>query len=75
MSITVRFACGHTGNVGLNQTASPVCHCGETRVTQTVARAPRFSGACSGPYAEMKTVEPAIVDVATAGPLTLKPQE
>lgn len=51
----------------------PVCpQCGERTVARTFARAPRFRGACSGPYAETVAVEPGVVNVATAGPLRLK---
>lgn len=72
MSIELRFVCGHRAKIGVNPTASPVCGCGETRVARTFARAPRFVGACSGPYAETKGLEPGVVNVATAGPLSLK---
>ena len=75
MSITLRFACGHQATIGVNPQSAPVCGCGETRITRTVARAPRFTGACSGPYAETKGVEPAIVNVAPGGALHLKVQE
>ena len=73
--IKVRYACGHEGMVSISGDAVPRCHCGEQQIVQTSAPAPRFRGACSGPYAETKAVEPAIVNVATAGPLRLKPQE
>lgn len=72
MSITVRFACGHDGTHAINSDAAPICGCGETRVVRTVARAPRFVGACSGPYCETKAMEPGIVDLTTKGPLKLK---
>lgn len=75
MSITVSFACGHRGTVSEAAEAAPVCHCGERQVRRVAARAPRFVGACSGPYCETKTVEPATVNLASAGPLKLKPQE
>ena len=73
--IRVRFACGHEGRVSETVTTTPVCVCGETRVVRTMARAPRFTGACSGPYAEMTAVEPGMVNMATAGPLKLKEQK
>ena len=69
MSIRLRFVCGHEGSVSETSEGSPVCGCGETRIARTFARAPRFSGACSGPYAEMKQVDPAVVNFTTAGPL------
>ena len=74
MSIRVRFACGHQTMVSL--TATDVrCHCGETHVVHTEARAPRFVGACSGPYAETKALEPIAVPLATGAPLIVKPQD
>ena len=75
MSIRVTFACGHSASVGLTVDSAPVCGCGETRITRTHARAPRFVGACSGPYAETTALEPAIVNVAPGGVLRLKAQE
>lgn len=51
----------------------PTCPCGETRLTYVKPRRmPRFVGACTGPYAESRGVEPATVDVAPGGPLRLK---
>lgn len=75
MSIAVRFACGHKSEVGASAEATPTCGCGETRIVRTMARAPRFVGACSGPYCETQAVDPAVVDLTTAGPLKLTPQE
>jgi predicted RNA-binding Zn-ribbon protein involved in translation (DUF1610 family) len=73
MSITVRFTCGHGTTVGEQVTTAPTCPtCGETRIARTLARPPRFTGACSGPYCESKAVEPAIVDLTQAGSLKLK---
>ena len=73
--IRVRFACGHGGTVSEKATTTPVCPCGETRITRVVARAPRFRGACSGPYCETVALEPGVVDLAPKGPLPLKLQE
>ncbi len=70
--VTVRFACEHELKVGDNPAATPQCSCGEKRVTRVHAPPPRFSGACSGPYAVMKAVTPAVVNLASAGPLRLK---
>lgn len=75
MSIKVRFACGHEGTIGTNPESAPVCPCGETRITRTFAKPPRFRGACSGPYAESAPVEAGIVNVAPKGALKLKEQE
>jgi hypothetical protein len=68
----IRFACGHDLTLGDNPSGAPVCSCGETRVQSVKARAPRFTGACSGPYAEFKNLGPAVVNLAPAGPLVLK---
>lgn len=70
--IRVTFACGHSGETKETVDAPPICGCGETRIRQTTARAPHFRGACSGPYAETRGVEPGIVNVAPGGPLVLK---
>lgn len=69
--IRVTFACGHTGTAATNIDTPPRCACGETRITRTFARAPRFTGAVTGPYAETKAIEPGIVTL-TDTPLILK---
>ena len=71
----IRFRCGHEGHVSETAETAPVCVCGETHVTRTFARPPRFRGACSGPYAETVALDAAVVNVASAGSLMLKPQE
>ena len=70
--IRVRWACGHEAAASDNADASPICGCGETRIVRTFARAPRFIGACTGPYAVTQTMEPGVVDLAPKGPLRLK---
>lgn len=71
--IKVRFGCGHEGEVAENASSAPICgECGDQRVSRTKARAPRFVGACSGPYAEAKNLSAAIVNVAPGGALSLK---
>lgn len=75
MSIRIRFACGHEGLIKGDPTSAPICPCGETRIARTFARPPRFSGACSGPYAITSAVEPGTVNVAPQGALKLKAQE
>lgn len=75
MSIRVRFACGHLGAASETATSAPVCPCGETRIARVQVRPPRFVGACSGPYAETKALDPAVVNVAPAGALPVKTQE
>lgn len=72
MSITVRFACGHEATVGLHTDSAPTCGCGETRIARVRSRGPRFVGACSGPYADTKALDPGVVDLTTAGSLQLK---
>ena len=75
-AIEVRFACGHKGTVGVAQDTPPICGaCGETWIVRTMARAPRFVGTCSGPYAETQGLEPGVVNVAPKGALSLKPHE
>ena len=71
MSIRLRFACGHDAVVS-ETVEAPSCGCGETQIARTFAPAPRFRGACSGPYCETRTVDPAVVDLTTAGPLIIK---
>jgi predicted RNA-binding Zn-ribbon protein involved in translation (DUF1610 family) len=71
--ITVYFACGHQNAVD-DRAMSPVCPtCGNTQVARAIPnRTPRFVGACRGPYAETCAVDPAVVNVAPAGPLRVK---
>lgn len=74
--IELRWVCGHKAAVGMNPQTAPACPaCGETRIARTFARAPRFTGACSGPYCLPAVVEPGIVNVAPGGALQLKPEE
>ena len=71
--IKIRFACGHEAPISPTATTAPLCLvCGEHRVQSVKAPPPRFTGACSGPYAATKAVEPGIVNVAPGGPLRLK---
>lgn len=57
--MTVHFACGHAQNVA-GPDERPQCHCGETRIRQTVtSRRPRVTGAVlPGPIATPTPVEP-----------------
>mgnify|MGYP001558283210 FL=1 len=76
MSIHIGFACGHTISVSDQVNSSPVCHCGTTQITSVrPTRAPRFTGTCSGPHAEYQALTPGVVNVAPAGPLTIKKGE
>ena len=70
--IQVTFRCGHAGTVSETAVTAPVCGCGETQVVRTVARAPRFRGTCTGPYAETVALDPGVVNVAPSGPLRIK---
>ena len=75
MSITIRYRCGHEGQLSDTIPGSPVCHCGETQITYVrPQRMPRFTGSCTGPYATFTRLDPGVVDVAPAGPLRLKEQ-
>jgi len=69
----ITFACGHDAQIGDNPSGAPVCACGEKRIQAVKVRAPRFTGAVSGPYAEFKNLEPAVVNLAPGGPLQLQP--
>ena len=72
--ITVTFACGHRLSVADNTGWQPRCEiCQDNRVSRVHARAPRFVGTVSGPYAESKGLAPGVVNVAPGGSLTLKP--
>ena len=72
--IQVRFACGHSRAVGLNQ-SDPVCQeCGDRTVRRVQARAPRFVGVATGPYCETQALGAVEVNLAPKGPLTLKEQ-
>ena len=71
--IGIRFKCGHSGVLSESFMTSPVCRCGETQIVYVQpSRAPRFTGACTGPHAEFRAVDPAAVNVAPSGPLSLK---
>lgn len=72
--ITIRFACGHQAQVEETKSDPPVCGCGERRVQAVAARAVRFTGACTGPYAETRLMEPLAVSLAER-PLVLKEQQ
>lgn len=50
--ITVRFACGHAESVDVKVVDTPVCWCGERRVSHVDAPRPRFRGVAQGPCAE-----------------------
>lgn len=69
------FACGHLADIGDNPSGAPVCACGESRIQAVKARAPKFRGACSGPYSEYAHLEPVAVNLAPGGSLTLKSQK
>lgn len=73
MAIAIRFKCGHEGLISDSVNMSPICHCGETQITFVKpSRPPRFTGACTGPYATHSHADPAVVNVAPAGPLRVK---
>ena len=73
--IAIRFSCGHEGQMGDAVFSAPVCTvCGSRQIAVVhPSRPPRFVGACSGPYAEFKALDAAVVNVAPGGPLRLKP--
>lgn len=72
----VSFGCGHGVDLPDNTVTAPTCpQCGAQTIARVQVRAPRFVGACRGPYAETKALEPAVVNVAPGGSLTLKAQK
>ena len=71
--MTVTFRCGHSVILPRDVAIAPVCHCGERVVSRVDDAKPRFTGVCTGPFAETQDMPGAIVDVAPAGPLRLKP--
>ena len=73
--IRLTFGCGHSSTIDEKATSASCPICGNRHVMRVFARPPQFIGACSGPYAESKAVEPGIVNVAAKGPLRLKDQE
>ena len=56
--IPVTFACGHAVLLKGDENP-PTCHCGETRVMISHARAPSFRGVVQGPHAQFEAL-PAI---------------
>ena len=74
--VTVTFACGHRAQVGTNVDTQPCCpECGERTVQRVKARAPRFVGVATGPYAETKALDAIAVNLAPKGPLKIKEPE
>jgi len=72
VAITVTFRCGHAQVTSPIALAALVCvQCGERIVSRVSGATPRFVGACRGPFAETKAVEPAVVSLAST-PLVLK---
>lgn len=71
--MTITFACGHTAQIGDNPSSAPICGCGERQIQGVQARAPRFTGACTGPYATFANLGPATVNLAPGGSLPLAP--
>lgn len=69
--MTLRFACGHTLELSEAHQGTPQCGCGETRIARVQARAPRFVGVATGPYAEFKNLGPATVQLAPGGSLAV----
>lgn len=71
--IAIRYKCGHSGQLNEQFNGSPVCPCGESQIVWVKpSRAPRFTGACTGPFATHSHMDPAVVNLAPAGPLKVK---
>jgi len=71
--MTITFRCGHTLTLPRDVAAAPVCACGERVVSRVAGATPRFTGTCSGPFAETQDLPGAVVNLAPAGPLRLTP--
>jgi len=70
--VTVRWRCGHTGDVDPDKVASPVCACGERKIAGVLnVGAPRIVGHATGPLVEQKYLGPQAVRLAKR-PLPLK---
>ena len=67
--LRVTFRCGHELPVSETATAAPVCACGETRIVDVQAPAPRFTGVGSGPLLHTANLEPAAVTLGSLLPL------
>ena len=72
--MTIYFACGHSAKLTEPGDQPPVCACGERRIAQVEARAPKFRGFCQGPTAVRASLQALPVMVAPDGPLKLKEQ-
>ena len=69
----VSWACGHRGDVPEAIQSSPVCpDCGDPRIRDVKAPAPRFVGVARGPSVTSKVLEAIALDLAPRGPLKLK---
>lgn len=64
MTVSVKFACGHTLDADPDK-AAPICHCGEKRIALVKAPNPRIVGTATGPLVETKPMEPGSVNLAT----------
>jgi hypothetical protein len=74
--ITATFRCGHSQRVSPTSAAPPICNlCGERVVSRVSGATPKFMGACSGPCAETRAVEPAVVSLASATMTLKSPKE
>jgi len=54
--ITLTFGCGHTTKVPDDALIAVCPTCGERRVQQVKARAPRFRGVVNGPHATFEAL-------------------
>lgn len=70
----ITFACNHHATIGDASMTAPICWCGESRIQAVTSPPPRFTGACSGPFATYRVVDPITVSL-TSRPLTLKESE
>ena len=61
--ITLTFGCGHTAKLPDDALVAVCPTCGERRVQQVKARAPRFRGVVLGPHATFEALSGVAVNV------------
>ena len=73
MTIRIEFVCGHSVIAPDDVSQAPACQiCGDRRVRDVIAPAPRFRGAVSGPQATPGDVTGPPPNLAPGGPLPIK---
>lgn len=71
----ITFGCGHARDYGDDLKDRPVCRaCGDRRIADVRAGAPRITGHATGPHVTPRVLGPMVVSVAERA-LPLKPLE